>query len=184
MPLPLLAATSGAAATAGAAGVGSVASAGGLAGLGGVFNSPFAQGLMNLGGSLWSSSRNQASAREYMNFQANQAQINRNWLSEMSNTEVQRRMADLKAAGINPVLAGSMAGSTPGAPMPGGTSASFENPAASATAGMRAKKEMEMVDAQIKLLENQAKKTKAEAEVVEHRVPVSHDHVCPMTPYF
>ena len=113
MPLPLLAATSGAAATAGAAGVGSVASAGGLAGLGGVFNSPFAQGLMNLGGSLWSSSRNQASAREYMNFQANQAQINRNWLSEMSNTEVQRRMADLKAAGINPVLAGSMAGSTP-----------------------------------------------------------------------
>lgn len=54
---------------------------------------------------------------------ADEARRNRNFQAEMSNTSYQRAMADLKAAGLNPILAANQGASTPT-----GATGSMDNP--------------------------------------------------------
>lgn len=79
----------------------------------------------------------QTSADKAMAFSADQASINRRYQSQMSNTAYQRAASDLRAAGLNPILAvGAQAHSPSGAVASGYSSAGS---AARGSAGSAAK---------------------------------------------
>lgn len=79
----------------------------------------------------WGSIRNQITqegltgAQQQANaFSANEAQKQRDWETEMSNTAFQRQVADMRAAGVNPAMAmnGSSGASTPSGSAPSSVS--------------------------------------------------------------
>ncbi|AXH74610.1 MAG: DNA pilot protein [Microviridae sp.] len=93
------------------------------------------QGGSSLLGGIFGASGAQSTNAQQMAFNAQQAQQNRDWQEHMSNTAYQRAMADMRAAGLNPILAANLGGAT----TPGGSSASITgsaNPGAAMGAGV------------------------------------------------
>ncbi len=100
-----------------------------------------------------------------------EAERNRDWQEDMSNTSIQRRMADLKAAGLNPLLAVQSAQG--GASTPSGAQADIKHfDPATITTMMNGLASAKLTQAQAKAQENENSifETKAESVRLQNRL--------------
>lgn len=94
----------------------------------------------------------------------------REFMDQMSRTEIQRRVQDMTAAGINPMLSVMGMG---GASSPNVSPPSIQNEGAAPAAAAMEIGQIAASAAQIKVAEAQARKTEAEAKIIESEIPWS-----------
>jgi hypothetical protein len=127
---------------------------------------------------IWNewSGKNAASSATATN--VSEAQKTRDWSTNMSNTAHQREVADLKAAGLNPILSATggsgsstPSGSTATAVKQDNPSASFTNILTSAADALKLKKELQLLDTQILKGSADANYTNTQKNVLQESIP-------------
>ena len=124
---------------------------------------PFLGGLVtSIAGGVVSSALGQRSANKQMDFQ-----------ERMSNTSYQRAMSDMKAAGLNPMLAYQQGGaSTPSGASTGAPNVDIGGQEASLNSAKVAKQQEKNVKAQTDNSAAQARISKAEADLIEKQIEI------------
>lgn len=141
-------------------------------------------GFMQNQGAKETNAANLRIARETNQFNAQQAQLNRDYQTSMSNTQHQRQVADLKKAGLNPILAAQGGAGTPSGSAATGSTATMENPMAGMathardlgntfTDAIRLRNELENSKQQQNLAKSQVSRNDAETAISVAELPYS-----------
>lgn len=124
-------------------------------------------GMMGASGQGATNAMQQAMFDQQMAFNRHEAKVNRDWQEQMSNTAYQRSMADMRAAGLNPILAAGNGGAS----SPGGSQGSIGgapqlgNPGAAMQAGVASAGQAAAVAAQTKVALTQAQKDQSQTDL-------------------
>lgn len=127
----------------------------------------------SIGGGLIGQAGQSNANAQMMEFNAQQAQLNRDFQERMSSTAYQRAMQDMQAAGLNPILAANLGGaSTPGG---GQGSVTLGNPGASMQQGVTAMGNALGHSAQVKATLTQAEKDTSQSDLNKATTGLTHE---------
>lgn len=132
-------------------------------------------GIAGFFGSRSANKTNQREADKNRRFQSAEAQTNRSFQEQMSNTEWQRGIADMTAAGINPAVAYARGGaSAPSGAMAGGSQAApASDNVSSAIAALAQRKQLQLLDSQIRKTDEETKGIRYDARVKGNEADIS-----------